>query len=121
LPVSVLFAAWLTLRASLWLLWPDLAMAFALIGLAASVSTRGSLLDMGIAEAAARSIHALTHVATGAPFAGRPLVRARNRMAVVAPIARGAMIAAPIAVLLADLSRRILRPSSISFDFTGWP
>ena len=38
--VSVLFAAWLRLRASPWLLWPDLALAFSLFGLGASVSTR---------------------------------------------------------------------------------
>jgi len=97
---SVLFSAWLTVRASPWLLWPDLAMSFALIGLAASVTSRGSLLDMGIAEAAGRSAHALVHVVTGAPFAVRPAVQARNRIGVVAPIARGALIAAPIATLL---------------------
>ena len=97
---SVLFSAWLTVRASPWLLWPDLAMSFALIGSAASVTSRGSLLDMGIAEAAARSAHALVHVVTGAPFAIRPAVQVRNRMGVVAPIARGALIAAPIAILL---------------------
>jgi hypothetical protein len=100
---SVLFAAWLTLRASPWLLWPDLAMAFALIGLAASVATRGSLLDIGIAEAAARSIHALVHGITGAGFAIQPLVRARNQIGMIAPVARGALIAAPIATLVAVL------------------
>jgi Domain of unknown function (DUF4173) len=97
---SVLFSAWLTVRASPWLLWPDLAMSFALIGSAASVTSRGSLLDMGIAEAAGRSAHAMVHFVTGAPFAVRPAVQMRNRMGVVAPIARGALIAAPIATLL---------------------
>jgi Domain of unknown function (DUF4173) len=100
---SVLFSAWLTVRASPWLLWPDLAMSFALIGLAASVTSRGSLLDMGIAEAAARSAHALMHVGTGAPFAMQPAAQARNRMGMVAPIARGVLIAAPIAILVAVL------------------
>jgi Domain of unknown function (DUF4173) len=100
---SVLFSAWLTVRASPWLLWPDVAMSFALVGLAASVTSRGSLLDMGIAEAAARSAHALIHVGTGALFAIQPAVQARNRMGMVAPIARGALIAAPIAILLAVL------------------
>ena len=97
---SVLFSSWLSVRASPWLLWPDLGMSLALIGSAASVTSRGSLLDMGIAEAAARSAHALVHVATGAPFALRPAVQLRNRMGVAAPIARGALIAAPIATLL---------------------
>src|SRR5260370_39048151 len=100
---SVLFAAWLTFRASPWLLWPDLAMAFALIGLAASVATRGSLLDIGIADAGARSIHALVHSITGAGVAIQPLVRARNRIGMIAPVARGALIAAPIATLVAVL------------------
>jgi hypothetical protein len=100
---SILFAAWMTLRASPWLLWPDLAMSFALIGSAASLVTRGSLLDMGIAEAAGRSVHAFVHGATGAAFAFQPLVRARSRMAVIAPVARGALIAAPIAALVAVL------------------
>jgi hypothetical protein len=97
---SVLFSAMLSVRASPWLLWPDLAMSFALIGFAASVTSRGSLFDIGIAEAAARSVHALMHVGSGVTFVARPLVQARNRMGLVAPIARGALIAAPIAVLL---------------------
>jgi Domain of unknown function (DUF4173) len=100
---SVLFAAWMTVRASPWLLWPDLAMSFALIGLAASVTTRGSLLDMGIAEAAARSVHALIQSGAGAGFALKPLVRTRNRIGMITPIARGFLIAAPIATLVAVL------------------
>src|SRR6202165_1715831 len=97
---SGLFSAWLTVRASPWLLWPDLATLFALIGLAASGTSRGSLLDMGIAEAPAPPAHALVHVVTGAPFVVRPALQVRNRIGVVAPIARGALIAAPIATLL---------------------
>jgi len=100
---SVLFAAWLTLRASPWLLWPDLAMAFALIGLAASVATRGSLLDIGIAEAAARSVQGFVHGMAGAAFAIQPLAQARHRVGMVAPVARGALIAAPIATVVAVL------------------
>jgi hypothetical protein len=100
---SVLFSAWLTVRASPWLLWPDLAMSFALIGLAASVTGRGSFLDVGIAEAAARSAHALVHLGSGAVFAAQPLVQARNRIGLVAPVARGALIAAPIATVMAVL------------------
>src|SRR5258708_28523080 len=97
---SVLCSAWLTVRASPWLLWPDLAMSFALIGLAASVTSTGSLLNLGIAEAAARSAHALVHLGFGGAFAAQPLVQARNRMGLVAPIAHGALIAAPIPTVL---------------------
>jgi hypothetical protein len=100
---AILFAAWLTVRASPWLLWPDLAMSFALLGLAASLSFRGSLLDIGIAEAAARSVHAVIHLAAGAAFAVQPLARIRARLGVVAPLLRGLLIAAPIAILLAGL------------------
>src|SRR5260370_39895346 len=85
---SVLFSAWMTVRASPWLLWPDLAMSFALIGLAASVTSRGSLLDLGIAEAAARSAHAFVHLGFGAGFAPQPLVQARYRIGPVPPIPR---------------------------------
>jgi hypothetical protein len=100
---AVLFAAWLTVRASPWLLWPDLAMSFALLGLAASLALRGSLLDLGIAEAAARSTHAFIHGVAGAAFAIQPLARIRTRVAVVAPLVRGLLIAAPLAILLAGL------------------
>jgi hypothetical protein len=100
---AVLFAAWLTVRASPWLLWPDLGMSFALLALAASLADRGSLLDLGIAEAAARSLHALVHGIAGAGFAIQPLQRVRNRFGLVAPLARGLLIAAPIAILLAGL------------------
>ena len=100
---AVMFGVWLSARASSWLLWPDLAMSLALLGLAASVARRGSLLDTGVAEAAARSIHALMHVAAGAAFIGRPLVRARERLTLLGPLARGLLIAAPIAVLLAGM------------------
>ena len=36
----------------------------------------------------------------GAPFAFKPAVQVRNRIGLVAPIARGTLIAAPIAILL---------------------
>src|SRR5258708_9400987 len=101
--VGVLFGAWLSVRASSWLLWPDLAMAFALLGLAASLARSGSLLETGIAEAAARSIHALVHVVGGAAFIVRPLRTTRDRLTLLGPLARGLLIAAPIAILLAAI------------------
>jgi hypothetical protein len=102
---AVLFGAWLSVRASSWLLWPDLVMSFALLGFAASISQRGSLLDTGVAEAAARVVHALIHGAAGAGFIARPILAARARLAVplAAPLARGLLIAAPIAILLAGM------------------
>jgi hypothetical protein len=100
---AVVFGAWLMVRASAWLLWPDLVMSFALLGLAASLSVRGSLMDLGIAELLARSVHAVMHGVAGAAFAFKPLRRVRMRLGVVAPLARGLLIAAPIAVLVAGL------------------
>jgi hypothetical protein len=100
---AVLFGAWLMVRASPWLLWPDLVMSFALLGLAASLSVRGSLMDLGIAELLARSIHGALHGAAGVAFVLKPFARVRMRLRVVAPLARGLLIAAPIAILVAGL------------------
>lgn len=100
---SLAFAAWMTVRASPWLLWPDLAAALVLLGLGASVAFRGSLADMGIAEAVARGVHAAANGLAGSPFVVKPLVRERARVSLAAPVARGLLIAAPIAVVLALL------------------
>lgn len=100
---AVLFAAWLTVRASPWLLWPDVAMSLVLLGFAASIAVRGSLLDIGIAESLARAVHTFLHGAAGAAFVIQPLGRTRKQLGRVAPLARGLLIAAPIAVLLASL------------------
>lgn len=101
--MAALFAVWFTVRASPWLLWPDLLVCAALLGLAASFAARGSVLDLGIAEVAARATHALGHFAAGLAFVGRPVAEARNRFKSAAPLARGLMIAAPIAALIATL------------------
>ena len=73
---AVLFAAWLSLRASPWLFWPDLAAGLILLGSAASIANQGSLLNMGIAEAAARGLHAMLHWLGGGVWAIRPITRA---------------------------------------------
>jgi hypothetical protein len=94
------FAAWLTVRASPWLLWPDLLAGLALLGLAASLGARGSIFDVGIAQLAAQAVHAGTHVAGGAAFIARPIVEARRHYSRLGPLARGLLIAAPIAAVL---------------------
>jgi len=101
--VAALFACWFTVRASPWLLWPDLIAALALLGLAASLAMRGSTLDLGAAELAARFIQAVVQLFAGAGFAVRPLARARGRVASAVPLLRGVLIALPIAALLAGL------------------
>ena len=100
---AALFACWFTVRASPWLLWPDLVAALGLLGLAASLGVRGSIFDLGAAELGARAIQASVQVAAGFGFVAKPLHKARGRMASAVPFARGVLIAVPIAALLAGL------------------
>jgi len=97
------FGLCLALRASPWLIWPDIAAALVLLAVAASIAVRGSLLELGMAESLARGFHAVLHGLAGAPFVLRPILRTRTRLSAIVPVARGLLIAAPIAVLLAAL------------------
>ena len=101
--VASLFGLWLVLRASPWLVWPDLAAGIAILFLAASLSENGSLFDVGSAELSARSIHALAHLVAGVTFVARPVLASRARLSRLAPVARGLLIAAPICALLSVL------------------
>jgi len=100
---AVLLGAWLSLRASVWLLVPDIAMALVLLAIAASLSVRGSMLDLGIAEAAARAFGVALHGAAGLAFVAKPVIHTRSRISALAPVVRGLVIAVPIAVVLAVL------------------
>src|SRR6266702_1875536 len=51
---ATVFGLWLTARASPWLIWPDIAVALALLTLAGSTAVKGSLMDIGLAEVFAR-------------------------------------------------------------------
>ncbi|HET7467711.1 MAG TPA: DUF4173 domain-containing protein [Candidatus Dormibacteraeota bacterium] len=101
--LGVTFAAFITVRSSPWLVWPDLFVSIALLGAAASIAVRGSLLDVGVSEIAARACHALVHLLAGIGFVASPLIDARHRMAKAGPLARGLLIATPIAVLITAL------------------
>ena len=79
------------------------AAAVILLGLSGSFALRGSLADMGVAEAIARAVHAIAQGSAGSAFIVKPLVRGRKHISSAAPVARGLLIAAPIAVLLALL------------------
>jgi len=100
---AVLFAASFSLRASPWLLWPDLLAALGLLGTAASLATRGSLFDLAVADVAARSFQAFLQLVAGAAFVVRPVLRVRGRVSAAFPVVRGVLIAAPVAVLIAGL------------------
>lgn len=101
--VGALFGLCLVLRASPWLVWPDLVAATALLFLAGSLSESGSLFDIGSTELIARTVHALAHLSTGVTFIARPVAASRERLSTWAPVARGVLIAAPICILLAVL------------------
>jgi hypothetical protein len=100
---AVVFAGWLALRASPWLLWPDLLAALGLLGVAGSLARRGSIYDLGAADVAARAFHGFIQFVAGAGFIARPMLKTRGRVTAAIPFARGILIAAPIAVLIAGL------------------
>ena len=118
---AVLFGVWLSLRASAWLLVPDIAVALALLGTAASLAVRGSVLDLGIAEGIARGFSTALQGIAGAAFVAKPLIQLRPRVSGLAPIARGFLIAIPIAVviavLLASADPIFASFFSLNFDF----
>src|SRR5262245_13732493 len=100
---AALLACFFTLRASPWLLWPDLIGAVVLLGAAASFAVRGSIADVGAAEMMARSFQAAVQVMAGVGYVSRPAIDARARVSHAAPLIRGVLIAIPIAALLAGL------------------
>ena len=100
---ATVFGTWLAIRASPWLLWPDAAASLVLLGLSASLAVDGSLVGLGIAESAGRAIQAVLHGLAGAVFIAGQVMRMRIRVSIAAPIARGVLIATPIAVVLGIL------------------
>jgi hypothetical protein len=118
---AVLFGTWLSLRASPWLLVPDIAVALVLLVVAASLAARGSVLDLGFAEAAARAFSVVFHAIAGAAFIAKPITRTRSRISALAPVIRGLVIAVPIAgvlaILLASADPIFASFFSLNFDF----
>jgi hypothetical protein len=101
--LAAVFGAFLAVRASPWLVWPDLVVSAALIGFAASTVVRGSLFDIGSAELAARALHAAAHISAGATFIAQPAIAMRRRLTGLGPVARGLLIAVPICALVSGL------------------
>lgn len=100
---AAFFAAWLSLRDSPWLVWPDLAAAVLLLATAGSLAGAGSLFDLGLAEAAARIVHGVIQVCAGFLYALAPLRQLSGRSRLLVPLARGLAIGLPISALLAVL------------------
>jgi hypothetical protein len=100
---AMIFAGCLSWRASPWLTIPDLAATAGLLAMAASMSSRGSILYLGFVEAGARVVHGFIHLILGLPFAVTPLRTRGTRVTQLAPIGRGILIAMPIAVVMIGL------------------
>lgn len=100
---AALLALFFALRASPWLMWPDLVGAIVLLGAAASLAVRGSIFDVGVAEVAARTFQATIQVVAGSGYAVRPMLEAKGGVRRVTPVLRGVLIALPIAALLGGL------------------
>lgn len=105
------FAAFLVLRMSPWLLLPDLGAIAALLVVAASFGREGDLFDLTIPGALTRAVHAAVNGLAAPAFVASPLGRAlqrRRRRAddrapLVGPIVRGALLALPLLLLLGIL------------------
>lgn len=97
---AVVFAGWTAVRSSPWLAWPDLAASIGLLLVAASLRWQGSLLDLGVAEAGARTAYGLLHVVLGTKVATSAIRRTWPRVGPPWPVLRGAALAAPIAALV---------------------
>jgi len=116
---AVLFGTWLSLRASPWLLVPDIAVALVLLGIAASLAMRGSVLDIGIAESIARGLSTAIHGIAGAAFVVcKPIVHTRSRISVLAPIARGLVIPATYPTIYATIGSMNRIKISVTVDPT---
>jgi hypothetical protein len=101
--LAAVFGFSLALRASPWLVWPDLAASLVLLGFSASSSVRGSIFDIGTAELTARAFNATGHILAGTAFVAKPVVASRRRLNALGPLARGVVIALPICALLSAL------------------
>jgi hypothetical protein len=102
-----LFGGWLLVRASPWLIPLDILAAGGLLVLGASFAGGGSVLDLTIPRAIGRFLHAAGHGVAAPPFVLGPLGRlarrlgaGRTREARGRAIVRGAILAAPVLVIL---------------------
>ena len=106
---ALLLGMWLALRASPWLLGPDLAAVAGLLTLAASFAQRGDrgLLDMTIPGALARGVHAGAHGVAALPFAAAALRQApmaTDRLRIRwREVLWGVLVAAPVVATLVAL------------------
>lgn len=90
------FGIFLALRMSPWLLPLDIAVAIGLLAVAASFAERGSLFDLSIPAALLRIWDGVLRILAAPAFVGALLPRGRRWSA----LARGALLAAPLVLVL---------------------
>jgi hypothetical protein len=106
-----LFALFLPLRMSPWLVAPDLCALAALLVVAASFGREGDLFDVTIPGALTRAMHAAANGLAAPAFLAAPLGRALrrrrdqadDRAPLAGPVVRGLLLAVPLLLVLGAL------------------
>lgn len=99
----VLFAPWLTLRTSAWLVVPDVLACLALIFLAASYASGGTVVDLTVPDVVIRTAGAIRHASKALAFVWEPFAATRPSWRRLAPVAKGAALAAPVLLIVGAL------------------
>lgn len=112
-----LFAVWLVLRASEWLIPLNVMASCGLVLLACSLSAGGSLWDLSIPSVAARAMQAVTQAVFAPAFLLARASRAERR---TAGFVRGVLVAIPVLLVFGALlaSADAVFASFVDFDLT---
>jgi hypothetical protein len=113
LAAAPLFALWLVFRASVWLIPLNISAACALVLLAVSLSSGGSLWDLSIPNVAARTAQAVVQAFLGPRFAFGGHHDRRG----IAAIVRGVLVAVPVLLVLGVLLASADAVFASWFDF----
>lgn len=111
-----LFAIWLVLRASFWLLPLNVIAACGLVLLAVSLSSGGTMWNLSVPAVVARGSQAIVQAFLGPLF----VFGGRRRAGAVASIVRGVVVAVPVLIVLGVLlsSADAVFASFVDFDLS---
>jgi hypothetical protein len=98
--LATVFGLWLALRASPWLLWPDLVAAAGLLLVGAGLSSGWSVFDLSFPTAVARGLHGLVHMSAAPGFLAPLRQGLHGRLGHHAGLLRGLLLAAPVVGVL---------------------
>jgi hypothetical protein len=117
LAAAPLFGVWLVLRASGWLLPLDVLAACALVLLASSLASGGSLWDLSLPSVVARGVQSLVQAVLGPAFLFAGWARDRSR---TLGIVRGVVVAIPVLLIFAVIlaSADAVFASFVDFDLS---